>query len=180
MDAISQNHLEFAARLARIEKSVASARQLLFVGVDEVYWMPRRDRRARPSRGRAFLGNLLYPVSLVAAVALGALSHGLGQVVRFHVQGMPDRAANPDIEMLVQIILGIVLSMVLGLALGLNSKAFTALKSVGVVLGLLLFHNAVHLWPRPFAQVTSEIWVNQIVSHTKVYSLVWRGIGFLM
>ena len=180
MNAISQNHMEFAARIARIERNVASSRQLLFVGVDEVYSMPRRDRKPKPSRGKAFLGNLMYPVSLVAAVALGAVSHGLGQIARFHIQGMPDRAANPDIEMLVQITLGIFISVVLGLVLRLNSKAFLTLKSVGVVLGLLLFHNAVHLWPRHFVQATSEIWVNQIVSQTKLYSVVWRGISFMM
>ena len=180
MDAASQNHLDFVARLARVKHNLASSRQLLFVGVDEVYSMPRRDRKSKPSTGKALLGNVMYPVSMVAALALGAVSHGLGQVARFHVQGMPDLSANPDIEMLVQIMLGIVISMILGLALRLNSREFTALKSVGVVLGLLIFHNAVHLWPRHFAALTSELWVNQIVSHTKPFSIVWRGISFLM
>ncbi len=44
---------------------------------------------------------------MVAAVVLGAVSHGIGQVLRFQVQGLPDLKANPDIEMLVQVILGI-------------------------------------------------------------------------
>ena len=37
MDATSQNHLDFAARVARIQGNIASAQQLLFVGADEVY-----------------------------------------------------------------------------------------------------------------------------------------------
>lgn len=179
MDAASQNHLDFVARLARVKHNLASSRQLLFVGVDEVYSMPRRDRKPRPSTVKALLGNVMYPVSMVAALALGALSHGLGQVARFHVQVMPD-AASPDIEMLVQVMLGIVIAMVLGLALRLNSTAFTMLKSVGVVLGLLMFQNAVHLWPRHFAALTSEPWVTQIISHTKPFSILWRGISFAM
>ena len=82
--------------------------------------------------------------------------------------------------MLVQVMLGIVIAMVLGLALRLNSTAFTMLKSVGVVLGLLMFQNAVHLWPRHFAALTSEPWVTQIISQTKPFSILWRGISFAM
>ena len=180
MQAISQNHSDFAARLARIERNIASSTQLLFVGVDEVYQMPRRDRKPKPSRGRVLVSNVLYPVSMVAAVALGAVSHALGQVARYQVQGMPDLKANPDIESLVQIILGIIISMVLGYFLGLNSRAFTTLKSTGVVIGVLFMHNAVHLYPKLFAALTSEIWVNQIVQHTKLYSIMWRGICFTL
>lgn len=180
MDAVSQNHLDFVARVARVKRNLASSEQLLFVGVDEVYSMPRRERKASTSRGRAMFGNLIYPMSMVAAVLLGAVSHGLGQVARFHIQGMPDLKANPDIEMLVQTVLGILILMVLGFVLGLNSKTFTTLKSVGVVVGLLTFHNAVHLWPRLFAVLTSEIWVNQVITTTKLYSVVWRGISFVL
>ncbi len=180
MQAISQNHSDFAARLARIERNIASSTQLLFVGVDEVYQMPRRDRKPKPSRGMVLIGNILYPVSMTAAVALGAVSHAVGQVARYHVQGMPNLKANPDVESLVQIVVGIVISMLLGYFLGLNSRAFTTLKSTGVVLGALFIHNAVHLYPKFFAMVTSEIWVNQIVSHTKLYSILWRGICFML
>jgi hypothetical protein len=180
MDAMTENHLDFAARIARIEKGVSSATQLLYVGVDEVYAMPRRDRRPKPSQGKVLITNVLYPVSLVAAVILGAVSHGIGQVARFYVSGVPDLKANPDVEMLVQIILGVAISMVLGFALGLNSRAFTTLKSIGVICGMLFFHNAVHIWPRHFAALTSELWVNQMVTHTKEFSLMWRGITFLL
>lgn len=180
MTAISQNHLEFAARLARIEQNIAGSRQLLFVGVDEVYSLKRRDRKPKPSRGRVVFGNLWHPVSLVLPVALGILSHGIGQVLRFHVQGMQAAAANPDVEMLVQIVLGFAIVTVLGYVLRSHNRAVTTLKSAGVVLGLLFFHNAVHLWPLAFAKVTSALWVNDIVADTKPYSLLWRGITFLL
>jgi len=179
MEAISQNHQDFAARIARIEKSMAASTQMLFVGVDEAYVMPRRERRVVPSGAAALFGNLMYPVSLVAAVALGAVSHSVGQVLRFHVQGLPDRSTNPDIETLVQIILGIAISIALGYVLRLSSRAFTTLKSGGVVLGVLFGHNAVHLWPHLFAGVTSEMWVNQMITQTEFYSLAWRGISFV-
>lgn len=179
LNAISQNHSDFAARVQRVERQSAASIQLLFVGVDEVHAMPRGNRKPRQTRGQVFVGNLLYPLSMVAAVILGAVSHMIGQVIRFHVQGLPDLNANPDIETLVQIILGIVISMGLGYTLGLNSKAFLTLKSAGVVAGVLLGHNAVHLAPKAFAAVTSGMWVNQVVSTTHAHSILWRGITFV-
>ena len=179
MNAISQNHSDFVARVARIERQSAASVQLLYVGVDEVYAMPRGKREPRRSRGQLFMANLLYPVSMVLAVALGAVSHTVGQVARFHAQGLPDLKANPDIEMLVQIILGLAITMVLGSALGLSSKAFLTLKSAGVVAGVLFGHNAVHLYPKAFAALTSEMWVNLVVTRTEVHSMMWRGISFV-
>lgn len=179
MEAISANHADFAARVGRVERNIAEARQLLWVGVDEVYAMPRRERKPRVSGFRAVVQNALYPVSIVAAVVLGAVSHGIGQVLRYHVQGLPDPKANPDIETLVQVILGIVISICLGYVCRLQSKSFMTLKSTGVVLGVLFFHNAVHLAPQAFAAVTSPMWANQVVSHTQAHSMLWRGISFV-
>lgn len=179
MDAISANHSDFAARLARVEKNITDARQLLFVGVDEVYSMPRRERKAKVSGLRAVLNNALYPTSMLAAVLLGVVSHCIGQIARYHVQGLPDLNANPDIETLGQVILGIVISMMLGYVFGLQSKTFTTLKSTGAVIGVLFMHNAVHLYPKAFAAATSGLWVNQMISHTQPHSMLWRGISFV-
>jgi hypothetical protein len=120
----------------------------------------------------------MYPISLVAAVALGAFSHTLGLILRFQVQGLPDLKANPDIEMTVQIILGFSISIILGYFLGLRSSTYTLLKVAGVVLGMLSMHNAVHAYPGLFKPVTSALWVNQVVTHTHPHSVYFRGITF--
>ena len=177
MQAISQNHLEFAARIARIESGVAASKQLLFVGIDEVYHVPLRVRKVKQSGLKALLRNVMYPVSLVLAVTLGAVAHGLGQIARYQIQGLPDLNANPDIEMVVQVVLGFAIALVLGYLTGLRSKQLATLKSVGVVIGLLFFHNAVHAYPDFFGILASKIWVNQIVAHTQAHSILWRGIS---
>ncbi|MBC7479814.1 MAG: hypothetical protein H7317_17270 [Pseudorhodobacter sp.] len=179
MGSISSNHSDFAARVARIEKNTAEARQLLFVGVDEVYSLPLRARKAHVSGLRAVLTNALYPASMVAAVVLGVVSHGIGQILRYHAQGLPELKANPDIEMLGQVILGIVIAVALGYVFRLQARSLMTLKSAGVVIGVLFLHNAVHLYPRLFAQMTSAVWVNQMVSHTLPHSMLWRGISFV-
>ena len=179
MNALTPNHSDFLARAARVENNIAGTRQLLWVGVDEVYAVPRRARKARVSGFRALVQNAAYPVSILAAVVLGAVSHGIGQIARYHVQGLANQAANPDIETLAQVILGIVIAMVLGYVFGLHSKSFTTLKSTGVVIGMLFLHNAVHLYPKGFAVLTSPMWVNQVVSQTEAHSMLWRGISFV-
>ena len=179
MSALTPNHSDFLARAARVEKNIAGARQLLWVGVDEVYSMPRRERKAHVTGFGALVQNAAYPVSTLAAVILGAVSHAIGQIGRYHVQGLSNQAANPDIETLAQIILGIVIAMALGYVFRLHSKSFTTLKSMGVVLGVLFMHNAVHLYPKVFAVLTSPMWVNQVVSQTEAHSMLWRGISFV-
>ena len=180
MNTISQGHSEFAARIARIESGAATYRQLLFVGMDEVYQVPLRVRKIRESSAIAVFRTLIHPVSMAMALALGAVSHGLGQVARYHIQGMPDLNANPDVEMLVQIVIGFSIAMVLGSLVGLRSGSLTPLTSTGAALGVPFFHNAVHLFPELFAIPTSKIWVNQIVSHTEAPSILWRGISFTL
>ena len=106
-------------------------------------------------------------------------SSGIGQVGRYHVQGLPDLNANPDIETLIQIIVGTAIAIALGYVFGLQSKNFMTLKSTGAVIGVLFLHNAVHLCPKLFAALTSPMWVNQVVSHTQVGSMLWRGISFV-
>ena len=179
MRAITSDHADFAERAARVERNLAGSRQLLWVGMDEVYSMPRRERKLQVTGLRALAQNAMYPISMVAAVLLGMVSHCIGQIARFHVQGMPNLNANPDIDMLGQVILGIVIAIALGYVFGLQSKSFTTLKSTGAVLGVLFMHNAVHLFPGLFANATSAMWVNQIVSHTQPYSMLWRGISFV-
>ena len=180
MDANYDGHHIFAQRVARINAAASSAKQLLFVGVDEVYSVPIKPRQVAASPIRALLGNLMYPVSLVMAVAVGVVSHGIGMVIRYQVQGLPDLNGNPDIEMVEQIVLGFSIAMVLGYVLGLRSNSLTSLKSAGAALGVLFFHNAVHMFPQVFAMLTSELWVNQMITHTHPHSILWRGISFML
>ena len=180
MDANYDGHQVFAQRVARINAAASSAKQLLFVGVDEVYSVPIKPRQIVASPIRALFGNLMYPVSLVMAVIVGAISHGIGMVIRYQVQGLPDLSANLDIEMVVQLVLGFSIAMVLGYVLGLRSNSLTSLKSAGAALGVLFFHNAVHMYPQVFAMLTSELWVNQMITHTHPHSILWRGISFML
>jgi hypothetical protein len=179
MNAISPNHSDFAARVKRIERATAEAKQLLYVGMDEVYVMPRRERKAKVGGARALLQNAMYPVSMVLAVGLGYVAHSIGQILRYYIQGMPDPKANQDVEMVVQVILGLTIAICIGNLIKLRSSTHTLLMTLGAVLGLLMMHNAVHAYPEAFKLMTSALWVNEIVSHTSPHSIMWRGISFV-
>jgi hypothetical protein len=167
----------FHRRVDRVT-SGASARHVIWVGADECHAIPPKVHVVRKSALTRLASNAGYPISLVMAVALGFFGHGLDLVVRYHLNGLPDAKANPDIEMLSQVVIGFALAMVAGYALRLRSSELTTLKLLGAVLGVLMFHNLVHLWPEVFATICSKVWVNDVVSHTKAWSLVWRGISF--
>jgi hypothetical protein len=178
MEISTENHLDFAARVRRIEDMRASARQILFVGADEVYSVPRRDKTTNTAPRRAALGLITYPFSVLLAVGLGLGAHGMGQIARFHVVGLPDPTWSAEAEMLSQVVVGMVVAMVLGWVLHLTSHVHVTLKALGVVLGVLFFHNAVHLWPEAFAAATSEVWLQDVLAHSTPQSLAWRGVTY--
>ncbi|MBI1172724.1 hypothetical protein GC209_15110 [bacterium] len=178
MQGISDTHYDFALRLKRIEASAQARTQRLFVGEDESYVVPRRERKVERSRLAVMFGNAAYPLSMGMAVALGFGAQGLGMVIRFWVEGLRDWNANPDIEMVKELVLAYALAMVLGYLLGLRSTTLTSLKVLGAALGVLFFHNLVHLYPAIFAKLTSQLWVSQMMAHTKAHAMMWRGISF--
>lgn len=180
MQAISTTHHDFSLRLKRIEASSIARTQRVFVGEDESYILPRHVWKVRRSGLGALIGNAAYPISMVIAVLLGITAHAMGMILRFYLQGLTDWKASPDIEMLKQLVLGYALAMVFGYLLGLRSSVLTPLKSLGVATGVLFFHNAVHLYPQVFAKLTSALWVAQMIDHTKVHSVLWRGISFIL
>jgi len=173
MNAISHNHSDFAARVKRIEKGAKS--QTLYVGVDEAYTLKRREKLVRLTAGQRFFRKAAAPFAIVIALAVGAASHGLGRVAMFHLKGMPDPSVSPDIDMLEQCVIGFAIAMVVGAVLGLRSGRATVMSLAGALLGVLLFHNAVHLYPDFFTLVTSPDWVHQIVARTSYWSVLWRG-----
>ena len=69
--------------------------------------------------------------------------------------------------------------MVFGYYMGLRGRELTPLKSLGAALGVLFFHNLVHMYPHVFVILCSKAWVNYVMQHTKAHSMVWRGINFV-
>ncbi len=180
MSAVLNKQNDFALRLERIASASRARTQRVFVGEDESYVVPRHEWKHKASGATTALGNAMYPLSLVLAVVVGIVAHGVTMVARYYIDGLPDWNANPNIEMFKQLVMAYVLAMVVGYLIGLRSSTLTALKVLGCALGVLAFHNAVHMYPDLFAKLTSQLWVAQMIAHTKAHSLLFRGISFIL
>jgi hypothetical protein len=168
----------FQKRLKRLTDGEAP-RNVLWVGTDEYFEIPAKSKPRKPRGLAALIANAIYPISVMAAVSLGIIAHGLVLMLRYQIQGLPNANANPDIEMVAQLAMAFALSMVLGHFTGLRAQNFTSLKALGAGLGLLFFHNLVHMYPQVFDILFSKSWVNYVTQHTHAHSMVWRGISFV-
>jgi hypothetical protein len=177
MNAISQGHSEFTARIARIESGAAASKQLLFVGTDEVYHVPLKVRKVQVTAGERLFRGLGVLFETGYAVILGAAAHGVALIAEFILQGVPQTPVNADADLLVQVGIGLVIATVAGALLGIRWRSLVLAKTIGVVASVLLLHNAVHLFPDVFEALTSRPWVDQILAHTRAHSILWRGVS---
>ena len=169
---------EFTARLARIEAASGQRKATLYVGPDESFVLDRPERRRQTSGLVALLLNASYPLSMVMAFGLGFLAFAIGRYIRFHLTGVGETPPDPDMEMVLQLGTGLAIAAVLGAVDQMKAFEYLIAKSLGVVAGLLAFHNLVHVYPDQFKLLFSPIWVTKMVTTTEPFSLLWRGISF--
>lgn len=177
MASDSEQHQEFQMRLQRISQHDRDKTQMIFVGEDEAYRISRRQRRARSAGLGSVLSNAFHPFAPILALAIGALGHAAGMLLRFDLSGLGGWSERPDIEMVVQLFVGFGIAMVACGLIGLRNGTHAALTLAGAAAGVLFFHNAVHLYPEFFTQMTSALWVSKMLAQTKPHSLLWMGIS---
>jgi hypothetical protein len=175
---MSPQQLEFSARIARINAGAMNTRTTVYVGMDDAFSFVPKARVVQAEGLIGTLQNAAYPLSFVMSLLIGIVAYALTLWFRFKLTGMPDPAADPTIDMGIVLSIGFLVALVLGQILGFASREMMVAKSLGVVLGLLFFHNAVHTWPEPFALAFNEVWVNHIHTTTEAQSLLFRGISF--
>jgi hypothetical protein len=173
---MSPQKLEFAARIARIEAGCGS-KTTVYVGMDETFQLMPSGRARKGGEFEVFR-NALYPLSMVVCFGLGVLANAAATWLRFFLNGLPDPGADPDVDMAIQLVSAFCIAMVVAHFLRLRSGELTLSKSLGVVVCMLSFHNAVHLWPEAFKIAFSPMWVGQMLAQTEPDSLLWRGICF--
>ncbi len=171
------HHAEFSARIARIEKGTGTSKSTLFVGMDEVY---RIDYRARARRKNSRLADAWYPVSVALTFAVGAASDLVVRWLDWMTRGLPAPDADPGYAMITGFFTALIVSLVLGALLGIRVGEHLALRSAGIIAGMVGWHNAVHLWPEAFGQAFSPLWVGAVIRTTEPQSILWLGtsIGF--
>ncbi|MCH2166681.1 MAG: hypothetical protein MK107_03110 [Oceanicola sp.] len=142
---------DFHARIARIE----------------------RDRR-NPKRGNEgtalgrLLRNMLWPLSVPGAVLLGLALVVFARYARFHLIGLPLEPTPETLseQMWGDLAVAFAISFVMRLALQWKSTLHTMAQGLGMLVGALCFHMAVHRFPDLFEVTFSRKYVRFITQTT--------------
>lgn len=177
---MTQQQLEFASRIARIEAGTASSKATVFVGMDETFQYYRTKHQAKKRTSDDSAINLMHLLSLMAAFALGVASNVAWQMFMFHFRGAAETVASADSVLITDATAGIVMAMMLGHFLRLRSLGHGLWSTIGVVASIAALHNLVHVVPLVFASLFSTGWVSQIQENTIELSLIWRGVTYTL
>lgn len=177
---MTQQQLEFASRIARIEAGTASSKATVFVGMDESFQYYRSGRQGKSQSTGDSAVSMLYLVSLMAAFALGTLSNIAWQLFMFHFRGAAETVASADSVLIIDATASIVLALMLGHFLHLRAIGHAVWSAIGVGASMCALHNLVHVVPDIFVALFSPHWVSQIQENTIELSLIWRGVTYTL
>lgn len=169
---------EFLARLARIESGVGSSKSTLFVGLNETILVDNKAKAKVLKKAIAVPQKRLGLLEAVLCIVLGSVSLIFGLYIRFTLTGSADPWGSPDVEMAINGSLGMAIALFLGYFLRMPLLKMAPICAVGVMAGVVAYHNLVHFYPEKFAAMFSPAWVEQIVTATVANSVIWRGASF--
>jgi hypothetical protein len=171
---------EFQARLARIETGTGSSKSTLFVGVDESYLVSNKTNAKLQKRATTEPPKPLGLFGIFVAVVLGLLSLGMAVYLQFTMTGDASPLDNSDVTLAINGGLGLTIAVFGGYMLKMPLMKFLPLSAMGVLAGLVSFHNLVHFYPAQFAEMFSPTFVEQVITATDANSIIWRGKSFVL
>lgn len=168
------NKTSFEERLTRIDKGKQ--------------WSPdgvvTRDMYAKKAgkkvKAHNPLSNVLYPVSMLLAVAIGLLSVIAARYAQFHLLSDSTGDLSPDIIMVGEFVMATCVGMVLRIALAVQGKDKLMAQTAGVWAGIVGLHNLVHMMPDLFQTLFSAEWVATTMASAPMQSIMFRGVVFTM
>lgn len=171
---------EFLSRLARIESGAGSSKSTLYIGVDGTVMATSKLNAKLQKQATATPAKPLGVVGALLSAAFGIIALGLALYVRFLVTGQAGPLDNADLTMAMNGGAALGIAIFAGFMLKMPLLKYTPLSVVGIMVGLVGFHNLVHVYPTQFADLFSPVWVEQVVSSTPANSIIWRGQTFVL
>lgn len=171
---------DFLARLARIEKGTGSSKSTLYVGVDGTVMASSRANAKLKKQAAAVPSTPIGLIGAIFSIAFGAAALGLTLYLRFSFTGEPGPLDNSDMTMAINGGAALIMALFSGFMIKMPMLKFAPACVLGVMLGLVGFHNLVHVYPTQFAEMFSPIWVDTVVSSTEANSIIWRGKTFVL
>ena len=171
---------EFLSRLARIESGVGSSKSTLYVGVDGTVMASSRDNAKLKKQALAVPAKPLGIFAAILSVLFGATALGLTLYLRFSITGEAGPLDNSDLAMLANGGVALTIALFCGYMVKMPMLKYIPICAVGVMAGMVGYHNLVHTYPDHFSQMFSSVWVEQVVSATSANSIIWRGETFVL
>lgn len=171
---------EFLSRLARIESGAGSSKSTLYVGVDGTIMA---SSSANAKLKKQALAVPAKPLGLFAAflsMLFGAVAVGLALYFRFLATGNAGPLDNSDLAMAENGGVALVIALFCGYMVRMPMLKYTAICAMGILAGLVGYHNLVHVYPTQFADMFSPTWVEQVVTSTPANSIIWRGETYVL
>ncbi len=171
---------EFLARLNRIEKGTGSSKSTLYVGVDGTYLATSKSNAKLQRQATAAPAKPLGLFGLTVSGIVGMLAVGVALYLRFLITGEAGQTGNVDAIMAMNGGVALSIAWFAGFMLRMPLMKYAPLASIGVLAGVVGFHNLVHFYPSQFADLFSPVWVEQVVTATPANSIIWRGQTFVL
>jgi hypothetical protein len=175
---MSAHQTEFQARLARINAGQGFTKSTVYVGMETTfsYTPPNRKKAgislAMPS---ANIGAMFgFPFAMLA----GFVAHGVERYADFALFGLTDPTTLSWFAVARMAGVALVLSMLVMYLLRLRDRELVIAQALGVVAGVVAFHNLAHGLPELCGQVFSPEWVEMMTSATRPGSLYFMGSSF--
>ncbi len=151
----------FAARLERIAAHTGNTNATLHIG--------GADQLPQAALKRAVLGKTRPRVKASSTLAspLALVSGALAWV--WAQWSLPVLLQSTDFWM--SLVAAVAVMLLLRLVLGLKGPLMLAAQVIGLALAIVGLHNAVHLWPEPFAALFTPDWVQQVLASTQPMTL---------
>lgn len=152
---------KFAARLERIATHTGHTNATLHIGgADQLPQAALKRAVLGKARPRAKANS---PLAAPLALISGALSWVWAQ------WSLPVLLQSTDLWM--SLLAAGAVMLLLRLVLGLTGPLTLAAQVAGLALAIVGLHNAVHLWPAPFAALFTPDWVQQVLASTQPMTL---------
>ena len=174
-----QQQQMFQARLARI----SDPKNIAWTDPETGMVIPKhiRNGKAAMRNGKTnapVRSNLGYPLSILIAGIVGALSVIASRYIRFHVLGQDPGDMDPDFALAMDAMMGGAVAFVFREMLKLQGKVQATAQMVGIGAMICLMHNFVWEYPQVFEQLFSTEWVQTVQAETSPQSIYFRGITF--
>lgn len=170
---------DFHNRIARINAGTGTCKTTVFVGQESQFTYTPRNKRNQAGRP-INLGGASRAIAAITCVVAGFAAYGLARYGEWLAFGAQQSVSAAGMAQAQSAAISLAIALLLTHLMGLRDRGLLLPKVLGVVAGILFFHNVVHAWPMAFETLFSPGWVAQVMAETEPGSVNLAGANFTL